>query len=388
MTSNQLPKGEVLSLPKGWEVKKLWEVCEFEKKQGLYNDLIYVGLEDIQSDTGKFIGFISPKTVKSTTFHFSDKHVLYGRLRPYLNKVLVPDFEGHCSTEIFPIKPGNYIERNYLASWLMQEVVVKKINATCTGARMPRANMNEVLNFEIPVPPLPEQKRIVSIIDNAFESISTAKNNAEKNLKNARELFDSYLQSVFTHPGEDWKVKKLGEVCEYEKSPCKNIKVPYIGLEDIQSNTGKLIGDPTQKNIKSLSFAFNREHVLYGRLRPYLNKVFLPDFEGHCSTEIFPLKPNKNVLGRSYLFNWLISSNTMKKINATWTGATLPRANMNAVLDFEIPLPPLPEQQSIVKKLDAVSAETKKLEAIYQQKLDDLDELKKSILDKAFKGEL
>jgi type I restriction enzyme S subunit len=129
-------------------------------------------------------------------------------------------------------------------------------------------------------------------------------------------------------------------------------------------------------------------HVLYGRLRPYLNKVLLPNFEGHCSTEIFPIKPKKNVLDRTYLFHWLIATETMKKINATWTGATLPRANMNTVLDFKLIVPPLKTQQTIVRQLDALSAETKKLETIYQQKINDLEELKKSILQKAFAGEL
>ena len=78
----------------------------------------------------------------------------------------------------------------------------------------------------------------------------------------------------------------------------------------------------------------------------------------------------------------------MKKINATWTGATLPRANMNTVLEFKINLPSFSVQRNVVKKLDTLSAEVKKLEALYQQKNNDLDELKKSILEKAFRGEL
>ena len=186
---------------------------------------------------------------------------------------------------------------------------------------------------------------------------------------------------------EGWEEKKLGEVCRYEKTP-NNKELPYIGLEDIESNTGKLIGPLTPRSVKSLTFRFNKEHVLYGRLRPYLNKVLLPEFEGHCSTEIFPIKPMKNILDRSFLYHWLISRTTMEKINATWTGATLPRANMNTVLEFKINLPGITAQQAIVQKLDAISAETKKLEGIYQKKIEDLEELKKSILQKAFEGEL
>ena len=198
-------------LPKGWEIKNIGDICEYDKQQGKINNRIYVGLEDIESNTGKFVGLNKPKIVKSTTFYFSNKHLLYGRLRPYLNKVLVPSFEGHCSTEIFPIKVNGTIDRQFLARWLMQDIVVDRINSTCTGTRMPRANMKEVLNFQIPIPPLPEQKRIVKILDKAFQAIDKAKENAEKNLQNAKELFESYLNGIFANPGKDWEEKRLGD---------------------------------------------------------------------------------------------------------------------------------------------------------------------------------
>ncbi len=117
------------------------------------------------------------------------------------------------------------------------------------------------------------------------------------------------------------------------------------------------------------------------------NKVLLPKFEGHCSTEIFPIKPKEN-LSREFLFQWLLLNKTMKKINATWTGARMPRANMNAVLDFLIPIPSLNDQKKVVRKIENLSAETKKLESLYYQKITSLDGLKKSILQKAFNGEL
>ena len=153
----------------GWEVKKLGDVCQLDKSQGIYKNLPYVGMENIESNSARFIGSIEPQSVKSSTFKFTPEHILYGRLRPYLNKVLAPEFEGHCSTEIFPIKTSEYLDRNFLLYWFLMESTVKLINATCTGARMPRANMNVVFEFEFPTPPLAEQKRIVAILDEAFE---------------------------------------------------------------------------------------------------------------------------------------------------------------------------------------------------------------------------
>lgn len=127
--------------------------------------------------------------------------------------------------------------------------------------------------------------------------------------------------------------------------------------------------------------------VLYGRLRPYLRKVIMTDFEGHCSTEIFPILPNSLING-SFLLYWLLSEITTKKIDSTWTGARMPRADMNKVLDFKIVLPSIEKQEQIVEKLDKLQEQTKQLEAIYTQKIKDLDELKQSILQKAFRGEL
>ena len=123
-------------MTKGWQTKTLGEVCAFDKAQGIHRALPYVGLEHIESHTARFIGSAEPQAVKSSTFRFSDAHVLYGRLRPYLNKALAPDFDGHCSTEIFPLKPSSELSREYLLYWLLADGTCERINATCTGARM------------------------------------------------------------------------------------------------------------------------------------------------------------------------------------------------------------------------------------------------------------
>lgn len=232
-----------------------------------------------------------------------------------------------------------------------------------------------------------EQKRIVEILDEAFAAIDKAKESVEKNLQNAKELFESYLHSVFANKGDDWQEKKLGDVCEYDKTQNTRKDLPYVGLEHIESNTGRFLGLLKPQTVKSSTFFFTKAHVLYGRLRPYLNKVLLPDFDGHCSTEIFPIKVSKE-LDRRFLFYWLTLSETVKKIDSTWTGARMPRANMNLVIDFEFHLPPLKEQHTIVKVLDRLSEETRRLKYSYEQKLSGLEELKKSILQKAFSGEL
>lgn len=381
-----------------WEVKKLVDVCIVERGSSprpidkyTTNDEDGVNWIKIGDTKGvdKYIfstkekitkeGALKSRYVKEGDFILSNS-MSFGR--PYIMKT-----DGYIHDGWFVLRLHDFIDTEFFYHLLSSPLVNEQFHKLASGSVVKNISGDLVKKVILPIPPLPEQQRIVAILDEVFDGIAKAKANAEQNLKNAQELFESYLQSVFETKGEGWEEKKLGEVCEYQKYSNKKIDLPYVGLEDIESQTGKFIGNLEPKSAKSLTFGFNDEHVLYGRLRPYLNKVLLPDFEGHCSTEIFPIKP-KNILSKNYLFHWLISSETMRKINATWTGATLPRANMNAVLNFDFNLPPLCEQQTIVQKLDALSLETKKLETIYRTKITDLEELKKSILHKAFNGEL
>ena len=117
-----------------------------------------------------------------------------------------------------------------------------------------------------------------------------------------------------------WDLARLGDVCKIAKTKYDGDLLPYVGMEHIESGTGRLVIESTPTAVKSATFRFNESHVLYGRLRPYLNKVFLPDFEGHCSTEIFPLECC-NRLDRRFLFYWLTSEATVSRIDRTSTGA-------------------------------------------------------------------
>lgn len=371
------------NLQHGWEIKKLGEVCELsaggdvpkdnfsETKTEKYSIPIYANGEKNEGLYGYTnIAKVSKPSITVSargTIGFSVK-----RLEAFFPVV-----------RLIVVTPINQkeLDLDFL------DYSLKRIDFKHSGSSIPQLTVPMIRDYEIPLPPLPEQQRIVSILDEAFAAIAKAKANAEQNLKNAKELFESYLQEVFEKKGDGWEKKKLGEVIEYDKNQNIHKGLPYVGLEHIESNSGRFIGSLEPQVVKSSTFYFNEQHVLYGRLRPYLNKVLLPNFEGHCSTEIFPIKVGKQI-AREFLFYWLIAGSTVKKIDATWTGARMPRANMNQVLEFDFAFPTLKEQQTIVRQLDALRAETQKLEAIYQKKIDNLEELKKSILQKAFSGEL
>ena len=386
-------------LPKGWEYKKLKDICE-KITDGTHQTPKYF-------ESG-FI-FLSSKNVTTGKINWEDvKYIdevqhceMQKRVSPKKGDILLAKngttgvaalvdkdtvFDIYVSLAL--LRSKGEVLPEFLLYFINSPVAKSQFNKRLKGIGVPNLHLEEIREVDIPYPNShPEQQRIVSILDEACAAIAKAKANAEQNLKNAKELFESYLQGVFEEKGEGWEEKKLGEVVIYDKKQSLHKGLPYVGLEHIESNSGRFLGCLDAQVVKSSTFYFDEQHVLYGRLRPYLNKVLLPNFRGHCSTEIFPIKVCK-LLTREFLFYWLISMTTVNKIDATWTGARMPRANMNQVLEFDFSFPSVKEQQTIVHQLDTLRAETQKLEAIYKKKLTDLEELKKSVLQKAFGGEL
>jgi len=176
--------------------------------------LPYVGLEHIEKDTGRFApGFEGkPETLLATKLRFNSKHVLYGKLRPYLNKVALPSFDGVCTTEILPILPAEgELDRTYLWAFLLTPGFVEWASASVSGANLPRLSPQLLVRHKIPLPPLPEQQHIAAIL---------AKVDRLRRLRRtARELGDTYLQSVFVHlfgdPGVDshkWDIAPVESV--------------------------------------------------------------------------------------------------------------------------------------------------------------------------------
>jgi type I restriction enzyme S subunit len=380
-------------MKKGWQTKKLSDVCAFDKAQGIHRGLPYVGLEHIESHTARFIGSSEPQPVKSSTFRFSDEHVLYGRLRPYLNKALAPDFDGHCSTEIFPLKPRSELSREYLLFWLLADETCDRINATCTGARMPRAQMNDVLGFEIPVPPLAEQQRIVGLLDEAFEGLATAKANAEKNLQNARALFESHLQSVFTQRGPGWLETTLGEVIEIVggSQPPKSVFSKTKKADNI-----RLIQIRDYKSDKHVVFIprdqarrfCNADDVMIGRYGPPLFQI-LRGIEGAYNVALMKAVPDEAKLSRDFLFYFLKHSAILQYVIYHSSRAAGQIGVTKETLEpYPIALPSLEEQEKVVETIQELETETQRLARLYERKHAALEALKKSLLHQAFTGAL
>lgn len=396
-------------MKKEWHRTTLGEVCTFDKAQGVHRGLPYVGLEHIESNTGRFIGSLDLQSVKSSTFRFSSEHVLYGRLRPYLNKAFAPDFEGHCSTEIFPIKPSPDVSREYLLYWLLADETMERINGTCTGARMPRADMNEVLDFDFPLPPLTEQRRIVRILDEAFDGLARATANAEKNLQNARALFRSWFGTITSGAEQaHWPKVTVAEIAASKKGSIRTgpFGSQLLHSEFVSDGIAVLGIDNAVANEfrwGERRFMTRQKYQQLKRYRVYPGDILITIMGtcGRCAIvpENIPeaintkhlccitLDRNKCLPGylhACFLYHPLATDYLSKRAK----GAIMAGLNMGIIQGLPILLPSLQRQREIIQSLNSLRQKTQRLESIYQQKISALNELKKSLLHQAFSGNL
>ncbi len=267
----------------------------------------------------------------------------------------------------------------------------------------PGINRNEVYSQKVAIPPLPEQHRIARILDEAFEGVATAKTNAEKNLLNARALFESYLNEVFTQNDDGWTEKCLGDVCRFENGDRgKNYPnreeyvesgIPWINTGHIEPDGTLSLSEMnyiTEVKYKSLrSGKIQPGDLVYCLRGATLGKTALVDpfTVGAVASSLVIIRPS-NLLDSRFLYYYLTSPYGQGLIKLYDNGAAQPNLGAKSVAKYVISLPSIAEQKIIVKKLAAIASETQRLKSIYQQKLVALDALKKSLLDQAFTGEL
>ncbi len=288
-------------------------------------------------------------------------------------------------------RPGK-IESDFLFYFFLAHDLSEFANE----AHLPSIKKTVVEGWPIILPAtLSEQRRIVGILDEAFEGIATAKANTEKNVQNARALFENHLQSVFTQRGPGWVEKPLGEVCAITSTlvdPRKKefLDLIHVGAGNIESKTGVFVDLKTarEEGLISGKFLFDDSMVLYSKIRPYLMKAARPDFDGLCSADMYPLAPLPNEITRDYLFHLLLSKRFTDYAIQGSARAGMPKVNREHLFDFKVWLPEVKKQKELAAKLDELHEETQRLESIYDQKLAALDALKKTLLHQAFTGEI
>ena len=284
---------------------------------------------------------------------------------------------------------------HYLQSPFFQKIVQERIE----GATTPHLYQREIKEFPVPIPELSEQQRIVAILDKAFADIEKARANAEKNLKNARELFDSYLQQVFSQRGEGFIISKLSDLClkitDGSHNPPKGLDISNYLMLSSKNVFNDFIHTEKPRYLTESDFKSENKRTevkcgdvlltIVGTIgRAAVVDDSLPAFTLQRSVAV--LKPNRTKVLSRFLMYSLHSLLTQLFDEAR--GVAQKGLYLKTLRGIEILVPPICEQQHIVASLDILSDEVKQLEKCYQEKLVSLDELKKSLLQKAFSGEL
>jgi type I restriction enzyme S subunit len=399
---------EKTSLPAGWEMKTLGEFCSFQNgfafKSKTYKDegipvVRITNIQDESIDLSKIV-YIDPKDYNKD---LSKYKIIKGDLLIAMSGATTGKIGIHNTEEelllnqrVGKFEPSENLNKTYLLNFLKTKV--EESLAISAGAAQPNLSTEQIKNFQIPLPPLTQQKQIVAILDKAFATIDTAKANAEQNLQNAKELFESYLQNVFENKGDDWEEKTLGDVLQKTETvnpkSTPNNEFVYLDVSSVNKET-KLIEKTTTllgKDAPSRARKLVKTNdIIFATVRPTHSRVAIITDEYNnqvCSTGYYVLRP-KSIIENHYLFYFILTFSFNKLMESMQKGASYPAVNNKEVESVVINFPKsIKEQQKIVERLDSLSTETKKLEAIYTQKIADLEEMKKSVLQKAFSGQL
>jgi type I restriction enzyme S subunit len=369
-------------MKKEWQTKKLGDVATLQRgfdlpTQDRVSGSVPLVTSSGISDTHNKSAVGGPGVVTGRSGSIGNVFFVEEDFWPLNTVLYVKDFHGNDPRFVFHLLKNFDLER------------------FATGSGVPTLNRNFVHDELVNVPPLPEQQRIVGLLDEAFEGIATAKANAAKNLQNARAIFESHLQSVFTQRGPGWVQKPLGEICAIESTlvdPRKKefLELTHVGAGNIESKTGVFVNLKTarEEGLISGKFLFDETMVLYSKIRPYLMKVARPDFRGLCSADMYPLTPFPNETTRDYLFHLLLSKPFTDYAIQGSARSGMPKVNREHLFQFKVWLPDVKRQKEQAAKLDDLHEETQHLGSVYERKLAALEALKKSLLHQAFTGNL
>ena len=285
----------------------------------------------------------------------------------------------------------------FLFRWTQS--IAPRIIGAGTGATVQGVKITFVSQLPIPIPPIAEQERIVAVLDEAFAAIDKAKANIERNLTNARELFQSRLNDIFSNPSEDWRNTSLVDVCELitcgvaarpnyvdEGIPflsAKNVKNGRIIFNDYRFISAQDHAKLTKRNKPEIG------DVLYTRVGSFGEAAVIDrEIEFSIFVSLTLIKPKKEVVASAFLKYYLNSHAVKQLAKNSVRSSGVGNLNVGTVRKFPIKFPPKKTQERLIEEFDSIRNLTTSLELKYQSELDNLEELRQSILEQAFEGKL
>lgn len=387
-------------MKEGWEIKTLGEVCRFINGRAYKKDELLTEGKYRVLRVGNF--FTNDHWYFSNLELEEDKFCDKGDLLYAWSASFGPRiWDGEkviYHYHIWKIElKENLVNKEYtfhLLEWDKEKIKT----AHGTGTTMMHVSKGSMEQRIVPIPPLYEQQRIVSIIDKAFEAIDKAIENTKKNLQNAKELFESYLNSVFENGGQGWERKKLGDIASvqygYTDKSFNEGQFRYIRITDISSD-GRLIAEDKKyladvNKLDLQDYILEHHDLLMARTGATFAKVLLyENFEPSVFAS-YLIKIKFKVRIENQLF-WYFAKTKMywQQAHHLSSGSAQPQFNGAALKQLEVTYPTdIVKQKELIEEFKELLLKVTQLESQYQQKLCDLEELKKSVLNKAFAGEL
>ena len=257
----------------------------------------------------------------------------------------------------------------------------------CTGATIPHLSRSSLEDLKLPKLNIDTQNKIVEILDKSQELIDKRKEQMEL----LEELIQSRFLEMFGNPvtnPKGWEVEKINTIAPIEqyKGEINDGKVWLLNLDMVESNSGRIINYNyvDKEEVGNSTCTFSTDNVLYSKLRPYLNKVAIPDREGYATSEMIPLKPNREILNREYFAYSLRSKAFVDYISEKVSGAKMPRVVMSDFKNFKLPIPPLELQEEFADFVEKVND----IKIVLNKSLEQLNNNFDSLISRAFKGEL
>ena len=362
-------------MKQGWEIKQLGEVCEIYQPKTIAKKLMIPDGNYPVFGANGIIGKYDKYNHEKPELLITCRGATCGAVNISLPKSWV---NGNAMV-IRPIIDG--LQKDYLEYLFRGGIDVSKV---ITGSAQPQITRQSLSPIQIPIPPLDEQKRIVAKLDECFEAIDKARANVEQNLNNAKELFQSRKNDLFKKLEEDLSKVPLPSVCDeifaggdapkdnYSKEKTETFNIPIIAnaVKDngLYGYTNKIRVSKPSITIAARGSGTGHTEIRYEPFFPIVRLIVIIPNDGKVKLEFLKY--------------------SIQNFDIMRSGSAIPQLTVPMIKDYSLLLPSIPEQKQIVNQLDKLKSQTQSLESNYQQELDALDELKKSILQKAFNGEL
>ena len=357
----------------------------------LVNPTNIVG-DQIVPDPAKLID--AANTARLTSYVLREGDVVVGR-RGEIGRCAVVGREERgwiCGTGSFFVRPSAAIDSKFLAHLIRSDFYRNQLSQASTGTTMSSISNSVLSDLVVSIPQVAQQQRIVSILEEAFEGIATAKANAERNVANARALFDSYLADVFTDSKHGWPTKPLGDICEFEggSQPPKSEfvyspkagYVRFLQIRDFGTEKHLTFIAESRKNRLCTS-----NDLMIGRYGASVGKI-LTGKAGAYNVALMKATPDAAFVDRTFFYNYLISPAFQQRLMNVASRSAQNGFSKDDIYQFPVPVPRIELQRMAIQKLQPLSQQTDELSNLYERKLASLDALKKSLLHRAFTGQL